>query len=300
LKEDERVKPTEQNKTAPWAAYIGILTAAALWGIIGIWNRQLMALGLSPTGIVAVRNFGGMALLAAIFAVKDRSVFRVRKAHLKYFFGTGIVSVVLFTVCYFSCQKLCSLAVASILLYTAPSFVVVMSAILWKEPVTKKKLTALLLTLVGCALVCGLFVGDLTVTLPGILLGLGAGFFYALYSIFGRYALAHYDSMTVTVWTFLFAGPASLLLVKPAELAAVLVQPKAWLLAGALVVFSTVLPYIFYTGGLAKVEAGKASIMASLEPVVASLMGVVLFSEPMGIQTLLGIVCVLAGVYILR
>ena len=300
MKEDERMKLTEQKKTAPWAAYIGILTAAALWGIIGIWNRQLMALGLSPTGIVAVRNFGGMALLAAIFAVKDRSVFRVRKAHLKYFFGTGIVSVVLFTVCYFSCQKLCSLAVASILLYTAPSFVVVMSAILWKEPVTKKKLTALLLTLVGCALVCGLFAGDLTVTLPGILLGLGAGFFYALYSIFGRYALAHYGSMTVTVWTFLFAGPASLLLVKPAEMAAVLAQPKAWLLAAALVVFSTVLPYIFYTGGLAKVEAGKASIMASLEPVVASLMGVVLFSEPMGIQTLLGIVCVLAGVYILR
>ena len=290
----------KNKKTAPWAAYFGILLAAALWGIIGIWNRQLMALGLSPTGIVAVRNFGGMALLSAIFAVRDRSVFRVQKAHLKYFFGTGIVSVVLFTVCYFSCQKLCSLAVASILLYTAPSFVVVMSALLWKEPVTKKKLAALALTLVGCALVCGIFAGDLTVTVPGILLGLGAGFFYALYSIFGRYALAHYGSMTVTVWTFLFAGPASLLLVKPAEMTAVLAQPKAWLLAAALVVFSTVLPYILYTGGLAKVEAGKASIMASLEPVVASLMGVALFSEPMGIQTLAGILCVLAGVYILR
>ena len=290
----------KNKKTASWAAYLSILTAAALWGIIGLWNRQLMALGLSPTGIVAVRNFGGMALLAVIFVIRDRSVFRVKREHLKYFFGTGIISVVLFTVCYFSCQKLCSLAVASILLYTAPSFVVVMSAILWKEPVTKKKLSALLLTLVGCALVCGLFAGDLTVTLPGILLGLGAGFFYALYSIFGRYALAHYDSMTVTVWTFLFAGPASLLLVKPAEMTAVLAQPKAWLLGLALVVFSTVLPYIFYTGGLARVEAGKASIMASLEPVVASLMGVVLFSEPMGIQTLLGILCVLAGVYILR
>ena len=189
---------------------------------------------------------------------------------------------------------------ASILLYTAPSFVVVMSALLWKEPVTKKKLTALVLTLAGCALVCGVFAGDLTVTVSGVLLGLGAGFFYALYSIFGRYALAHYGSMTVTVWTFLFAGPASLLLVKPAEMGAVLAQPKAWLLAAALVVFSTVLPYLFYTGGLAKVEAGKASIMASLEPVVAALVGVVLFSEPMSIQTLLGIVCVLAGVYILR
>ena len=300
MKEVDGLNTQEQKKTAPWAAYLSILTAAALWGIIGIWNRQLMALGLSPTGIVAVRNFGGMALLAAIFAIRDRSIFRVRKEHLKYFFGTGIVSVVLFTVCYFSCQKLCSLAVASILLYTAPSFVVVMSGILWKEPVTGKKLTALALTLVGCALVCGLFAGDLMVTLSGVLLGLGSGFFYALYSIFGRYALAHYGSMTVTVWTFLFAGPASLLLVKPAEMTTVLAQPKAWLLAAALVVFSTVLPYIFYTGGLAKVEAGKASIMASLEPVVASLMGVVLFSEPMGVQTGLGIGCVLAGVYILR
>ena len=294
------MKRQREKTIAPWAAYLSILTAAALWGIIGIWNRQLMALGLSPTGIVAARNFGGMVLLSAIFAVKDRSVFRVRKEHLKYFFGTGIVSVVLFTVCYFSCQKLCSLAVASILLYTAPSFVVIMSALLWKEPVTKKKLTALVLTLVGCALVCGVFAGDLTVTVSGVLLGLGAGFFYALYSIFGRYALEHYGSMTVTVWTFLFAGPASLLLVKPAEMGAVLAQPKAWLLAAALVVFSTVLPYLFYTGGLAKVEAGKASIMASLEPVVAALVGVMLFSEPMGIQTLLGIVCVLAGVYILR
>ena len=205
----------ETQKKAPAGAYASILAAAALWGVIGLWNRNLMAAGLSPTSIVVIRNFGGMMLLALAFAVKDRSVFRVRRAHLKYFFGTGVISVVLFTICYFSCQKICSLAVASILLYTAPSFVVVLSAILWKEPVTKKKLLALGLTLVGCALVCGLFAGDLTVTLPGILLGLGAGFFYALYSIFGRYALDHYGSMTVTVWTFLFAGPASLLLLRP-------------------------------------------------------------------------------------
>ena len=109
-------------------AYANILLAAALWGIIGLWNRRLMAAGLSPTSIVMVRNFGGCVLLATIFAIKDRSVFRVQRAHLKYFFGTGIISVVLFTVCYFSCQKIASLAVASILLYTAPSFVVVLSA----------------------------------------------------------------------------------------------------------------------------------------------------------------------------
>lgn len=289
----------ETSKTARRGAYLSILLAAALWGAIGLWNRRLMAGGLSPTGIVTVRNFGGMALLCAVFAIKDRSVFRVKREHLKYFFGTGVVSVVLFTICYFSCQKICSLAVASILLYTAPSFVVLLSALLWKEPVTKRKIAALLLTLVGCAMVCGLFSGGVTVTLTGILLGLGAGFFYALYSIFGRYALAHYSSMTVTVWTFLFAGPASLVLIRPADLAAMSADASMPLTALGLVIFSTVLPYIFYTGGLARVESGKASIMASLEPVVASLVGVVVFGEPMTALTAAGILCVLGGVAVL-
>lgn len=289
---------TETKKT-PRGAAASILAAAALWGIIGVWNRRLMAGGLSPYSIVVVRNCGGLVLLLAVMALRDRSVFHVERQHLKYFFGTGVVSVVLFTVCYFSCQEICSLAVASILLYTAPAIVVVLSAVLWRERVTKKKLLALGLTLVGCALVCGVFSGSLTVTGGGILLGLGAGFFYALYSIFGRYALAHYGPMTVTVWTFVFAGVASLALVRPAELAA-LAQPSLALTAVGLVVCSTVLPYILYTRGLARVEAGKASILASLEPVVASVAGVVLFGEPMSPLTAAGIVCVLAGVYILR
>lgn len=289
---------TETKKT-PRGAAVSILAAAALWGIIGVWNRRLMAGGLSPYSIVVVRNCGGLVLLTAVMALRDRSVFRVERQHLKYFFGTGVVSVVLFTVCYFSCQEICSLAVASILLYTAPAIVVVLSALLWREPVTKKKLLALGLTLVGCALVCGVFSGALTVTGGGIALGLGAGFFYALYSIFGRYALAHYGPMTVTVWTFVFAGVASLVLVRPVELAA-LAQPSLALTAVGLVVCSTVLPYILYTRGLARVEAGKASILASLEPVVASVAGVVLFGEPMSPLTAAGIVCVLAGVYILR
>ena len=288
----------ETRKTAPGAAYGAILAAAALWGIIGVWNRKLMAAGLSPGTIVAVRNFGGMALLCALFAVRDRGVFRVKPAHLKYFFGTGVISVVLFTVCYFSCQQICSLAVASILLYTAPAIVVALSALLWKEPITKKKLLALALTILGCACVCGIFDRGLTVTGKGVLLGLGAGFFYALYSIFGRYALAHYGSMTVTVWTFLFAGPVSLLLVKPAELASM--TPELWLTAACLAVFSTTAPYILYTWGLARVEAGRASIMASLEPVVAALVGAAVFGEPITFLTAAGIACVLAGVSILR
>ena len=280
-------------------AALCILTGAALWGIIGLWNRRLLSAGLSPADIVVIRNFGGMALLSLFFLMRDRSVFRVDRACLPYFFGTGVVSVLFFTICYFSCQKICSLSVASVLLYTAPSFVVLMSAILWKEPITRRKLSALALTLCGCAMVCGILDGGATVTAAGVLWGLGAGFFYALYSIFGRYALASAQPATVTVWTFLFAGTASLALLRPPHMAP-LASPPTLCAAVGLVVFSTAAPYLLYTAGLAHTEAGKASIMASLEPVVASLAGVIVFHEAIGLTGATGIALVLAGVYILR
>ena len=273
------------------------------WTLVGAFLVYFMQAGfaLCEAGFTRAKNTGNILMKNMMdFCIGTPCYWLIGFGLM--FGGTGaLIGVVLFTMCYFTCQKLCSLAVASILLYTAPSFVVVLSAVLWKEPVTKKKLLALLLTLVGCALVCGVFSGGLTVTLTGILLGLGAGFFYALYSVFGRYALAHYDSMTVTVWTFLFAGPASLMLAPGSRtLGPALSRPDMWLTAAGLVVFSTVLPYIFYTKGLSRVEAGQASIMASLEPVVAALAGILAFGEPMSAATGAGILCVLAGVVILR
>ena len=106
--------------------------------------------------------------------------------------------------------------------------------------------------------------------------------------------------MTVTVWTFLFAGPASLVLLRPERMAAALGSPRQWLLSLGLVAFSTAAPYLLYTRGLSKVESGRASIVASLEPVAATLVGALAFGEAIGPVTLAGILCVLAGVYILR
>lgn len=284
-----------------WAAYGQILLAAVLWGVTGLFNRTLQAAGLSPYAVVAIRNIGSLLVLWILFAFRDRSVFRVKLRHLPYFFGTGIVSVLVFTICYFSCQKLCSLAVAGILLYTAPSIVVIFSAILWKEPITKRKLAALAVTLVGCACVTGIFSGSLTASAAGILLGLGSGLFYALYSVFGHYALEKgYSSATVTVWTFFFAGLGSLAFIRPGEYAAAMAGIVPVLCALGLIIVSTVLPYLLYTAGLSKVETGKASIMTSVEPVAAAVVGVAAFHEQLGPVTILGILCVLAGIYILK
>lgn len=280
--------------------HIQILLAGSLWGLIGLFNRNLTNGGLSASSIVVVRNIGGLVVLGLVLLVLDRSVFKIKLRHLPYFFGTGIISILLFTLCYFSAQQMCSLAVAAILLYTAPAFVVVLSAILFRDKLTKGKLAALILAFLGCTFVSGIWSGGLAVTAWGLLLGVASGFFYGLYSIFGRYALAHYQPLTVTFYTFVFAGAGALFLIKPEELRLCLTQRSMLLLTLGLVVISTVLPYIFYTRGLAKLDSGKASILASIEPVVAALVGVLAFGEPMGVMVFLGLVCILASVYILR
>ena len=279
--------------------FLYILLAGILWGVIGLFNRNLTASGFSPQSIVFVRNFGGMLVLGLVFLIFDRSVFRIRLKHLPYFFGTGVISVLLFTLCYFTCQQMCSLATAAILLYTAPTFVVILSALLWKDKITKQKLIALIVTFLGCTFVTGVWGGGLAITPLGFLLGIGSGFFYGLYSIFARYALAHYKPFTVTFYTFVFAGISALFVVRPNELTAA-AQPSVLLLILGLVIVSTVLPYLFYTKGLAQVDSGKASILASIEPVVAALTGIIVFGEPMGITVLLGLACILLSVYILR
>ena len=264
-------------------AMVCILIAGSLWGCLGLFNRHLSALGIAPETVVMLRNLGACLILGLIFLVYDRSIFRIRLRHLPIFLCSGLISILFFTLCYFRSQQVSSLAVAAILLYTAPTFVVILSALLWKERITKRKLAALVLTP------------------EGLLLGIGSGLFYSSYTIFGRFALKHYQPFTVTFYTFLIAGIGSLFMTSPGDLSTTFHSPMGILLSLGLMVVGTVIPYLLYTKGLSDLgDSGKASILASVEPVVASLVGIAAFGEPMTLGVVLGLVCILASVYILR
>ncbi len=279
-------------------SYLFVVLGAACWGFMGLFNRLLASVGLAMGNRVFVRNFLSLVLLTPVFALLHRDAFHVKPRHLPIFAASGLISVLGLSFMYFNAQIECSLAVAGILLYLAPSIVVVLSAVLWKTPVTRRKLAALLLALLGCALVSGLAGGELTASWRGLAFGLASAFCYATYTIFAHYGLAHYDSYTMIYWTFVFAGLGSFAFLSPAELAPIL-APRGALYALGLVVIATVLPYLLYTKGLEGVESGKASIIANVEPVVAALLGVTVFHETLSVWVLLGIACVLSGVVLL-
>ncbi|HPE15627.1 MAG TPA: EamA family transporter [Oscillospiraceae bacterium] len=280
------------------SAYACIIGAATLWGLIGTFSVPLLASGFSSASVVAARAFGAAALLSLLFGPTKPGAFRIAPRDIRYFIGTGVVSFLLFSWCYFRCIQTSSLAVAATLLYTGPTFVTVLSVLLWKEPVTRRKLLALAMTFLGCALVAGIF--DARLNLSGLVFGFGSGFCYALYSIFGRYALAKYSVETVTLWTFLCAAAGSLVfLLRPAELA-LLAQPRTLLLALGLAALSTVAPFLLYTKGLSAVSSSHAAILATIEPVVAVLVSVLVFGEALTLPAAAGVALILAAVVILR
>ncbi|MBQ7713953.1 MAG: EamA family transporter [Oscillospiraceae bacterium] len=282
-----------------YVSYAYVLLGATCWGFIGVFNRLLASAGVDMANRVFVRNFFSLLLLTLVFALFRRDVFHVKPRDLPIFAASGLLSILTLSWAYFNCQMECSLAVAAILLYLAPSMVVVMSALLWKTPITRRKGAALLLSLLGCALVSGVVGGALTGTPRGLLLGVASAFCYATYTIFAHYGLARYDAYTMIYWTFVFAGLGSLLFLDWGALAPALATARGGGGAVGLVLVATVLPYLFYTKGLEGVEGGKAAILANVEPVVAALLGVALFHERLSAWVLLGVVCVLGGAALL-
>lgn len=266
-------------------AALFVLIAGTLWGCIGIFVRRYNALGLSSIQTVTIRMVIAAVLFAVFLLIYKPKLYKIRLRDLWIFLGSGVVSVGFFTYCYFTSIELSSLSVAAVLLYTAPAFVMLFSLIFFKEKLTVPKVISLVLAVLGCAMTTGVIGGSLNVTLAGFLFGLGSGICYALYSIFSRFALNRgYEPFTITLYTFLFAAVASVAVTDVRPIVSVVFADwGSALFAVLFALVSCVLPYVFYTLGLKYITSSTASIIATVEPVVATIIGAVVFSEPLAV-----------------
>ena len=129
-------------------------------------------------------------------------------------------------------------------------------------------------------------------------------FFYGLYSILGTVALRRYSPYTVTTYTFLLAAAGSWAICRPADMISKFAAAED---LGGLLLFclltalvTAVIPFLAYTLGLRTVEASKAGILATVEPLVATLFGITVFSEPLTILSGSGMILILAAVILLN
>ncbi len=269
-----------------------------LWGTYGSFLTAITARGMNANVVNFLRFASTSLPILAYLLIKDRAALRVKKKDLWLFAANGLASILFFTACYAAAIRETKIATAAALLYTAPAIVLLLSALLFSEKLTPRKIVCVLLSVLGCALVSGLGSGGAALNLRGLLLGLGAGLGYALYSIFSRLIQQKgYSTYTNVCWTFLIAAAAYLAIALGDGTAAQIVRlPGAALLSVVCGLFTGLLAYLLYTAGLRKLEPSRAAQLATIEPVFAALLGAVLFSQRLSLPELLGVALVVAAV----
>lgn len=272
--------------------YLLVLSAACLWALIGPVAKVAMAAGMHPLEISFYRTL----LAWVLFSVHAMAIGKtcLERRDIPVILGFGLCGIAGLFGAYMVAVQLGGAALASVLLYTAPAWVAVLSGPLLGESMTRLKLLAVGLTVLGVAGVSlGPGSGQLHVGPAAIFMGLLSGLAYALYYVFGKRYLGRYETPTL----FLYSMPVGL-----AAMAGFFHfgghPPQAWVAVGVLAVCCTYLAYTVYYAGLRHLEATRAAVVATLEPLVASLLAFIWWDERFGLLGYLGAVLILGAVLV--
>lgn len=270
--------------------YMITIAGAVCWGLIGLFIAPLYARGFTAWDVVAIRGILSFILLLLIMVVFFRNQLRTRWQDQLYFASAGVFSIAFFNYFYFEVFSQSNLSLAVTLLYTGPLFVTILSRIFFKELLTFRKVLALAFAITGCSFVVGLVpFGQESIPGKTLLMGILSGFCYALYSIFTKPVTKRYSALTITTYTFFYTSVFMLLTSDILSKVDKFKTTDVWVSALLLALVGTVAAYVLYTSGLKYLEAGKASILATIEPIVAVLIGVLLLGDQLRAWQVVGI-----------
>jgi len=278
--------------------YGAILLAAVLWGCAALTVNLLGDSGASNQEILFVRAATSTLVMAVWIGLTDKKLFRIRLRDLWIFFGQGVLGYAATNLTYFYCIRTCSMGTAAALMYLAPAVVAVLSVPVFREKLTLPKAFSASLVLLGAACTAGIFQGGGTYPAAGLLVGVLCGFVYGLYSIFGRISVGRYHVLTANFYSFGLAALFVFPLLPKEQALAHAAQPE---LLGAMVLAALLCctaPYLLYTMALRNVSASAATVVSSLEPAVAAVLGWSVYNESLGAEKVIGIGLIILAVAI--
>ena len=300
----ERGNMKQKTKTRPEQriGYLMVLIAGCLWGTNGLFINILHDLGV-PSATVAFMRLGNSAILLVplMLAMGGTKLFKIDKYGLLACLALGLFSQALFNFAYNEAVNNIGVAMAAVLAYTSPIFVCIMSRLFFKEKIGPIKIFALVVNVIGCALtVTG---GDFTsvrFSVYGAAAAVLSGFLFALMTIIST-TTTSYHPLTILFYSFVFGAAAMAFIAKPWETIAEAASLSLLFASVAYAFVATVGSYFIYLKGLAKkLETSKVPVVTSVETVVATCIGVFIYSEALGLVKLAGIGLVLASIAIMN
>lgn len=276
-----------------------VLSASVLWGVVSLFTLPLNERGFSSVQITFVRSIIATAFIAIYFLIKDVRLFKVSLRDIPVLFCTGAVGFFLLLALYAASIEENGSSVGAMFLYTSPLWTVILASIIFKEKITFLKILSLAGLLAGCFLVS--FAGEIKITGKGFLYGALSGVFQSLYTIFGKMSRRRCSAETTAFYTFLFAAAISVFFAKPSELVSLFTaNPDSIFLFLGLALLITAIAYFLYMAGLKTVPAGKAGMISIIELVVATIVGVIVFKNKLGVTGYIGIAVTIGSLVLLE
>ncbi|HSR29290.1 MAG TPA: DMT family transporter [Anaerolineae bacterium] len=283
---------------------LAVLLAAAMWGTSGIFVKFVAAdTGISALALAFWRDVTTFAVLLICLGLlrlvlPGQSWLRVRRADLRWLIALG-ASLGTFHVFWNLGVFLNGAAVATVQQAAMPAIVAVVAWFIWHETMTWSKIVAIILTFVGTVLVSGLDVlGQVELSLGGLLIGLGIPITYAAWSLFGKKVREAYDPFTTLTYAFGFGAlvllPFQFFIPQPWPL-----PPSALMWFTGLIFVSTIVSFSSYTFALGRLPASVASILAMSEIAFVAVYAYVLLDERLTPSQIVGALLVVAGVFLL-
>ncbi len=279
--------------------YLAVLAAGALWGTSGIFVKLIVdSSNVSATALAFWRDISTFTVLVAGGLLFNRRQLIVKRADLPWLAGMGI-SLGIFHVFWNLGVVLNGAAVTTVQQAAMPAIVAIVAWFIWQEPLTWRKIMAIVLTFVGTVLVSGMAeLGQVELTTSGLLVGLGVPIFYAGWSLFGKKLRSGYDALVVLTYAFGFATlvllPLQFYITQPFPVPSITYVWFAGLIFGA-----TLGGFVTYLFSLGRLQASVASILAMSEIAFVAVYAYFLLGERMTVTQILGTVLVVFGVVIL-
>ncbi|HEY6262174.1 MAG TPA: DMT family transporter [Nitrospiraceae bacterium] len=284
-------------------AYGAIIAAAVLWG--GSIVAQKLALsGFSAVEASVLRDIGGLAILLITWWWQEGNLAKLTKADVRMLglLGLGVLGNHLLIL---MGLKYVSGAVGGVIIGSSPVVTALLSAMLIHDVPLRAVWAGGLLSFAGVGLVsvAGFQAAGDQPLLGSLLVFLGVAS-WALYSIGSRTIMERHSALTVN-WTSLLVATIlqiPLLWTDRKMLDAGLgsVAPADWMALGYLVLFATAIAQQAWLFGVKGIGPSRASVLGNLTPVAAVVLSAVLLREPVGISEILGIVLILAGVWVVN
>lgn len=283
-------------------AYALMVVAVAMWATSGPFAELAYREDATVIEVTTFAFLIGALVLLVLIAIFDRASLRIRKKDLLPFIGFSLVAGVLLNLAWFGAIDETSVAITVVLNYTYPSMVTVASVFLFKEKFTAQKALALPLTFAGCILVAG---GEdiahgLSFNWYGIGLGLASGVATAVYYLWGKKFEESYSPNTVVLYLFAISTVFLVVVANPIELVQTSLSASAWFWILNVAIWSGVVGFLPSLVALKHLEASKASIVASIEPVFAVVLAFIMLAEGINAAQVFGVALVVLGVALLK